>query len=134
MFDTLETFIRDRALTYLKKNKDYGDSFNESLDKYGIVAYKVRAEDKVKRIENLIKRENEVKDESIKDTVYDLFNYSVMAYCWETGTTGILSIIDVMWDFANNDFRVFVNYIFEKGVTDSNTTVKIGDLLKRFIE
>lgn len=66
--------------TYKRKNADYGNSFDESIDKFGIVAAMVRMSDKVNRLKSLVLRENkvEVKDESIADTWLDLANYSIM--------------------------------------------------------
>ena len=67
------------ATTYARKNKDYGNSFDTSLDKYGIVAALVRMSDKMNRIDNLVKSQNrEVTDESIQDTLLDLANYALM--------------------------------------------------------
>lgn len=65
---------------YIKKNQDYGDSFGLSIKKYGDVAYFVRAEDKLNRLESLLfgKNKQQVKDESIQDTLDDLLNYTIM--------------------------------------------------------
>lgn len=66
------------AETYERKNADYGNSFEKSLDKFGLVAAAVRIGDKVNRFENLIDKENLVKDESISDTLLDLATYALM--------------------------------------------------------
>ena len=61
------------------KNKNYGNSFEISLDKYGIIAALTRLSDKFNRLETLIlNRENGTADESIADTLIDMANYSVM--------------------------------------------------------
>lgn len=61
------------------KNRNYGNSFEISLDKYGIIAALTRLSDKFNRLETLIlKGENGTNDESIADTLIDLANYSVM--------------------------------------------------------
>ena len=67
-----------------KKNKDYGNSFEESLEKHGIIAAIVRMEDKMLRLSNLSKNQSEqlVKDESIIDTLKDLSNYALMTAVW----------------------------------------------------
>lgn len=70
------------AKTYAAKNHDYGNSFEQSLDKFGLVASIVRIGDKMNRIESLSKKEAEVKDESIKDTLLDLASYSIMTVMW----------------------------------------------------
>lgn len=72
----------DMLKTYIKKNHDYGNSFEQSLDKFGLVAGIVRIGDKMNRIESLTTKEAMVKDESIKDTLLDLASYSVMTLMW----------------------------------------------------
>lgn len=67
---------------YAAKNHDYGNSFEESLDEFGLVASVVRMGDKMNRIKSLIKKEAQVKDESIKDTLLDIANYAVMTIMW----------------------------------------------------
>lgn len=74
--------VTDMLTLYTKKNKDYGDSFSKSCDEFGITAALVRMQDKFNRIKNLTKEENQVKDESIKDTLIDLANYSIMTLIW----------------------------------------------------
>lgn len=68
--------------TYSAKNHDYGNSFDLSLDKFGLVASVVRIGDKMNRIESLINKEARVKDESIKDTLLDMANYCIMTVMW----------------------------------------------------
>lgn len=72
----------DMVKTYAAKNHDYGNSFEQSLDKFGLLAAIVRMGDKMNRIEALSKKEIEVKDESIKDTLLDLASYSIMTLMW----------------------------------------------------
>lgn len=68
--------------TFIRKNHDYGNSFDKSLDKFGLVASIVRMGDKMNRIESLIHTSAKVKDESIRDTLLDLANYAVMTVMW----------------------------------------------------
>jgi len=59
-----------------KKNKDYGDAFAN----YGSIGVLVRIGDKIQRLMSI--SENEIKcvsDESLRDTLIDLHNYSAMA-------------------------------------------------------
>ena len=71
---------------YERKNKDYGDSFSNSLDEFGVIAGVVRLSDKMNRIKTLTKNgEQLVLDESIKDTLQDLANYSIMTLMWLEG-------------------------------------------------
>lgn len=65
--------------TYKKKNADYGNSFSRAVEKYGLVSALTRISDKFNRLESLIlHKEQEVKDESVQDTLLDLANYCIM--------------------------------------------------------
>ena len=64
---------------YEKKNADYGDSFNISIKKYGLIAALTRMSDKFNRIESLIlNNERKVDDEKLEDTLVDLASYAIM--------------------------------------------------------
>lgn len=83
--DNVEQFMsttNNMTKTYIAKNHDYGNSFEQSLDKFGLVASVVRLGDKMNRIESLTKKEAQVKDESIKDTLLDMANYAIMTVMW----------------------------------------------------
>jgi hypothetical protein len=64
---------------YKKKNKDYGNSTHKTYEKYGYVSYLTRIDDKLNRLENLLKSgaTPEV-EESISDTLIDLANYFII--------------------------------------------------------
>lgn len=69
---------------YAKKNHDYGDSVHDTYEKYGLVSFLVRMEDKLNRVRTLSKddvkiTDVKVKDEKIEDTLLDLANYSILA-------------------------------------------------------
>lgn len=66
------------------KNADYGNSFEESLEKHGIIAAIVRMEDKMGRLNSLTKKgaEQKISDESLVDTLKDLSNYALMTAVW----------------------------------------------------
>lgn len=68
--------------TFVDKNADYGNSFESSLEEYGLIAALIRMEDKMGRLRTLIKSEAKVKDENISDTLRDLSNYALMASVW----------------------------------------------------
>lgn len=70
--------------TYRKKNTDYGNAFEKSMDEDGILVAKIRIGDKIRRINSLIKNngEGQVKDERLEDTCLDLANYCVMTVLW----------------------------------------------------
>lgn len=68
--------------TYLKKNHDYGNSFDKSMDEFGLVASAIRLSDKMNRFKSLLGKENRVDDESISDTLLDMANYAIMTYLY----------------------------------------------------
>lgn len=69
-------FVHDRTLTYLQKNRDYGNSVDKTRLILGEKADLVRMADKIHRIEQLALKQNEPKvAESIEDTILDLVVY-----------------------------------------------------------
>jgi hypothetical protein len=74
----LGKILEEMYSTYVKKNADYGNSFEKSIDKFGLVASAVRLSDKLERFSNLICNDAQVKDESIEDTLLDMANYAAM--------------------------------------------------------
>ena len=63
---------------YSRKNHDYGNSFDKGIDNIGMAYGIGRIYDKMNRLITLIKKEAQVKDESIDDTLRDLACYSMM--------------------------------------------------------
>lgn len=63
---------------YSRKNHDYGNSFDKGMDNIGIAYGVGRIYDKMNRLVTLTKKEAQVKDESIDDTLRDLACYSMM--------------------------------------------------------
>ena len=64
------------------KNADYGDSFDKTLDEFGLVASATRMSDKFNRFKSLIKNPAQVSDEKIEDTLIDLASYAIMTIKW----------------------------------------------------
>lgn len=69
---------------YASKNADYGNSFEMTLDKYGIIGAIIRMQDKMNRIDGYYWKADEDKkvDESLIDTLEDLGNYAIMTSVW----------------------------------------------------
>lgn len=84
---TMKTQYDGQYDTFCRKNHDYGNSFEESLDQFGIVASIVRMSDKMKRLESLTdeSKTQQVGSESLLDTLEDLSNYAAMTVCWLRG-------------------------------------------------
>jgi hypothetical protein len=69
--------IQQEALElFSRKNADYGDAFA----KYGTVGVLMRIEDKLNRVMSISKNSIVlINDETVRDTLIDLHNYSAMA-------------------------------------------------------
>jgi hypothetical protein len=66
---------REGLELFTRKNKDYGDAFAE----YGVVGVLMRIEDKIKRMMSISKTSVVlVNEETMRDTLIDLHNYSAM--------------------------------------------------------
>jgi hypothetical protein len=68
--------VQQEALElFTKKNADYGDAFA----KFGVIGVLMRIEDKIQRALSITKNGiNLVDDETLRDTMIDLHNYSAM--------------------------------------------------------
>ena len=61
---------------FKKKNKDYGDAFAD----YGSIGVLVRLGDKIRRCQSITNSGIQlINDESLRDTLIDMHNYSAMA-------------------------------------------------------
>lgn len=69
---------------YARKNHDYGDSFHQTFVEEGLAMTRIRLGDKFSRFKTLSKLiaadggQQQVTDESIRDTLMDLANYAIM--------------------------------------------------------
>ena len=93
--DNVEQFKKmtaKMAELYEEKNRNYGNSFDKSLDEDGLLVSKIRLGDKYNRFSNLLKQKSKgTSDESIKDTLIDLANYAIMTIMWlENNTNTVL--------------------------------------------
>lgn len=74
---------KNMVALYSRKNRDYGNSFDKSLDEDGLLVAKIRLGDKLARFSQLIKMADRdetmsVEDETMIDTLIDLANYAAM--------------------------------------------------------
>lgn len=74
--------LEEMAVTYAKKNADYGDSFNRSLDNRGLLTAVISIEHKFNRLDELVHNDILVENETYRDTLMDLANYAVMTIMW----------------------------------------------------
>lgn len=104
---------------YKRKNNDYGNSFEVSLDKYGVIAAVVRLQDKVSRYVSLTTGGNKqlVADEKVEDTLLDLINYCVMTIMYyealyeQYGVKGVNGLVCTERNYS-------IHYIVRDQVTD----------------
>ena len=82
--NTMKTQYDHQWNVFCKKNHDYGNSFEKSLDTFGLVAGIVRMNDKFERLVSLNdpNKDAQIASESLVDTLEDLSNYAAMAACW----------------------------------------------------
>ena len=73
-----ETITNKMLDTYKAKNHDYGNSFTNLFNECGMIyAYGHMAE-KLARVKSLMKDEEKVKGEGMKDSLLDLANYAIL--------------------------------------------------------
>jgi len=117
---------------FCKKNHDYGNSFEKSLDTFGLVAGIVRMNDKFERLVSLNdpSKDAQIASESLVDTLEDLSNYAAMAACWLKGKKAAdwkelrMKELDVNIEsiIKNADTSVVKTDIFSHGGTSSVDT------------
>jgi len=110
--------IQKRALElFKKKNADYGDAFAT----YGAVGVIVRMGDKISRLSSISKTNiTLVNDESMKDTLMDLHNYSAMALMLLEEDNQR----DNMATNTNMNKKIWRPWVQTKPLTKKNNTIK----------
>jgi len=82
-FETKVEMLFDKMVELLlKKRADYGDNFEKSTDKFGLMSPLIRMQDKLNRLTNLVKNGTMPQNESIEDTFKDLLGYSALSLIW----------------------------------------------------
>lgn len=77
------SILKQMSETFEAKNHDYGNSFEESLNKWGLIASVVRMNDKINRLGSLAGQAEIAKvNEKLEDTAMDLAVYAVMTAMW----------------------------------------------------
>ena len=78
----MESILNEIRQLHNRKNADYGNSFDKTLDEFGLVASATRMSDKFNRFKSLIQNPAQVSDEKIEDTLIDLASYAMMTIKW----------------------------------------------------
>lgn len=91
---TPEEMVDKMTNLYQRKNSDYGNAFEKSMDKFGVIVSAIRIGDKVNRLDSLCEKYRPkdedavphplplVEDESMGDTFIDLACYAIMTIMW----------------------------------------------------
>jgi hypothetical protein len=79
-----EQLTKQLVETQKRKNADYGSSFDQTLNEFGLVASATRMSDKFNRFKSLMRCGSTacVEDEKIEDTLMDLAAYAIMTVEW----------------------------------------------------
>ena len=78
--DTINDACFELSELLRKKNSDYGNSFEDSYNEYGLTMIIIRLEDKLNRLKYLSKNEASVVDEAVDDTLRDIAGYGLLGY------------------------------------------------------
>ncbi len=70
--------LKEMQELYLKKNHDYGNSFSETVQEFGITPAIARINDKFKRVKQMAKGEQMLIKESMRDNLIDIANYCIL--------------------------------------------------------
>ena len=77
--DQFKAITENMLKTFVAKNSDYGNSFEQSCDTFRTVAAVVRMNDKMNRINKLYNNTKIARvDEKLEDTLLDLANYCIL--------------------------------------------------------
>lgn len=63
---------------YESKNKDYGNSFSDTIKEFGFIPAIARINDKFNRVKSMVKGQQMNIEESLRDNLMDIANYCVL--------------------------------------------------------
>lgn len=70
--------LKEMQELYDKKNHDYGNSFSETIQEFGLIPAIARINDKFKRVKKMAKNEEMLVNESMRDNLMDIANYCIL--------------------------------------------------------
>lgn len=76
--DVLSSLCRQLNDTLIQKNRDYKNSYVDTVEKYGDIVPLIRLNDKFSRLEQLILTDEKHVNESVEDTLLDLAGYCML--------------------------------------------------------
>lgn len=71
----MKSIQQESLALFERKNADYGDAFAN----YGVIGVLIRLNDKLQRCLSISRNNVQMVDESMRDTLMDMHNYSAMA-------------------------------------------------------
>lgn len=77
-----DAVLKEMKETYDRKNADYGNSFEKTLDEFGITPGIAQIYHKFERVKQLVKSPNAKVNESMRDSLLDMCNYIAMTVAW----------------------------------------------------
>lgn len=88
--DMLSRVTKEWDEELIRKNIDYGDSFNDLRLKTGVDNFIDRLTEKIERYRNVTKDGNVVEDETALDTLRDIANYCKLEYLFVSNKEDLL--------------------------------------------
>lgn len=77
--EKFNSLLLEMRAMYESKNKDYGNSFAETIQEFGFIPAIARINDKIKRAKNIVKGQDmNIKNESLRDALIDTATYCVI--------------------------------------------------------
>lgn len=100
-------YVHQEHELLVKKNSDYGSSFEKVAGDLGVISLAVRLSDKCNRLEELTTSDSAlVEDESLTDTVEDLIGYVMLSMAW---------FLEIAPDIANTMDNIGIKDVGIKG-------------------
>lgn len=85
---SLDKITSDIVNLLVRKNANYGNSFDRQMDEYGMLASVIRLDDKMSRLRSLTKGEPDKVGESVDDTLRDIVGYTLLTLNWLANQSG----------------------------------------------
>lgn len=79
---SLDKITSDIVDLLVRKNANYGNSFDRQMDEYGMIAAVIRLDDKMSRLRALTKGEQDKVGESVDDTLRHIVGYTLLTLNW----------------------------------------------------
>ena len=77
-----DAVLKEMKDTYDRKNADYGNSFEKTLNEFGLTPGIAQIYHKFERVKQLVKSPDAKVNESMRDSLLDMCNYIAMTVAW----------------------------------------------------